>query len=78
MGGSDLEEAEEEKEDEEIVDGERLFDGVPGEVLHAGDGAKRVMNEGGEGEGGGDPERGGGERGAVGRAVEARLAAGVE
>ena len=78
MGGSDLEEAEEEKEDEEIVDGERLLDGVSGEVLHAGGGAKRVMDEGGEGEGGGDPERGGGQSGAVGRAGEERLAAGVE
>ncbi len=77
-GGSYLEEAEEEQEDEEIVDGEQLFDGVSGEVLHAGGGAKRVMDEGGEGEGGGDPEGSGGQRRAVGRAVEARLAAGVE
>jgi hypothetical protein len=78
MGGSDLEEAEEEKEDEEIVDGERLLDGVSGEVLYAGGGAKRVMDEGDEGEGGGDPKGSGGEGGVVRRAGEARLAACVE
>jgi hypothetical protein len=76
--GCDLEEAEEEQEDEEIVDGERLLDGVSGEVLHAGGRAKGVMDEGGEGEGCGDPEGCCGERRAVGRADEARLAAGVE
>jgi hypothetical protein len=78
MGGSDLEEAEEEKEDKEIVDGERLLDGVSSEVLHTGGGAKRVMDEGGEGQGGGDPEGSGGQRRVVRRAGEARLAAGVE
>ena len=62
MGGFDLEEAEEQQEDEEIVDGERLFDRVSGEVLDGGGGAERVVQEDGEGQGSGDPERGGGER----------------
>jgi hypothetical protein len=36
VGRFDFEEAEEEQEDEEIVDGERLFDGVAGKVLGGG------------------------------------------
>ena len=78
VGGGDLEEAEEEKEDEEIVDGERLLYRVPGEILRGGGGAKRVMDEDGEGEGCGDPEGRGGECGIVWRAAQARLAAGVD
>ena len=78
VGATDLEEAEEEKEDEEIVDGEGLLDGVPGEILRARGGAEGVMDEDGEGEGGGDPEGCGGEGCAVCRAGEARLAAGVD
>jgi len=78
VGAVVLEEAEEEKEDEEIVDGERLLDRVPGEILRGGGGAERVMDEDGEGEGGGDPEGSGGEGWAVERAGEAGLAASVD
>jgi hypothetical protein len=39
-GAVDLEEAEEQKEDEEVVDGERLFEGVAGEVLDGGGGPR--------------------------------------
>ena len=36
----DLEEAEEQQEDEEVVDRERLFEGVAGEVLDGAGGAE--------------------------------------
>ena len=65
MGGLDIEGAEEQKEDEEVVDGERLFDGVTGEVLGGGLGAEGEEEEEGEGEGGRDPEDGGGDCGGV-------------
>ena len=52
----DLEEAEEQQEDEEVVDGERLFEAVAGEVLDGAGWARRLAEENGEGEGGGDPE----------------------
>jgi len=55
MGGLDVEGAEEEKEDEKIVDGERLFDGIAGEVLGGRLGAEVMEEKEGEGEGGGDP-----------------------
>ncbi len=38
MAGIDLEEAEEEQEDEEVVDGHRLFENVAGQVLDGGGG----------------------------------------
>ena len=59
-GGSavDLEEAEEEKEDEEIVRGHRLFKHVAGEVLDGRGGAMGVAEEKREGECSSDPEGG--------------------
>lgn len=65
IGGLDLEDTEEEEKEEEIVDGERLFDGVAGEVLRGGLAAHGAEEEEGEGEGGGDPEDGGGDRGGL-------------
>ena len=64
-GGFDLEELKEEEEDEEVVDGESLFDGVAGEVLDGGGGAEGAEDEDGEGQGGADPEDGGDNGGAV-------------
>jgi len=58
LEGLDLEEAEEQQEDEEVVDGERLFDGVAGEILHGELAANGIEDEESEGEGGGDPEYG--------------------
>jgi len=57
-GFGDLEDAEEQEEDEEIVDREGLFDGVAGKELGGGCGAQGGQDERGEGEGDGDPHRG--------------------
>jgi hypothetical protein len=76
MGRLDVEGAEEEKEDEQIVDGEGLFDGVAGEVLGGGLGTEVVEEKEGEGEGGGDPEDGCGYGGGV--RLCRTLAAGVD
>ena len=70
VGGIDLEEAEEEQEDEEVVDGERLFERVAGEVLGRDwlpDGAEEKS---GKGERRGDPEAGGGDSGGVGSSTD--------
>ena len=64
--GLDLEEFEEQDEDEEVVDGEGLFEGVAGEVLDGGLKAESGEDEEGEGQGGGDPEDGGDDGGGVG------------
>ena len=73
-----LKEAEEKQKDEEVVDGERLFDHVAGDILRRGRGAEGVVDEDGECQGRCDPEDGGGKRGAVRRVGEAQLAASVE
>jgi hypothetical protein len=65
MLGCDVDDAEEDKEDEEVVDRERLFDGVAGEILRCALAAEGVEDEEGEGQGGGDPEDGGGDGGGV-------------
>jgi len=65
VGWFDLEGTEEEEEDEEVIDGERLFDGVAGKILGGGLAAKGFEDEDGEGERGTDPEDGGGNRGGV-------------
>jgi hypothetical protein len=64
--GLDVEDAKKDKEDEEIVDGERLFDGVAGKILGCTLAALCVEDEDGEGEGGCDPEDGGGDGSGVG------------
>ena len=64
VGGLDLEEAEEQQEDEEVVDRHRLFEHVAGEVLDGG-GAEGMVDVDGEGEGGGDPEAGCDDGGAM-------------
>ena len=61
----DLEKAEEKQEDEEVVDGHRLFEHIAGEVLDGGGRAMSVAQEESEGERGGDPEAGGGDGGAM-------------
>ena len=78
VGGSDLEEAEEEQEDEEIVDRHGLFEDVAGEVLDGGGGAEGVVEIEGEGESGGDPEGGRGDGGVEGVVFAADLATRVE
>ena len=65
VAGFDVEDAEEDKKDEEVVDGERLFDGVAGEILGRALAAHGVEDEEGESESGGDPEDGGGDGGGV-------------
>ena len=77
VGTVDLEEAEEQKEDEEVVDGHRLFEYIAGEVLDGTGCPERLVEEDGEGEGGGDPERGAGDGGAEWIAPKPRLAASV-
>lgn len=72
----DSEDAEEKKEDEEVIDGERLFDRVAGEVLGAGLSAECVEEEDGKGEGSRDPEDSCGDRGGVG--LGRALTAGVD
>jgi hypothetical protein len=62
----DLEEAKKKQEDEEVIDGERLFDRVAGEVLDGGLAAEGAKDEEREGEGGGDPEGGGDDGSTVG------------
>ena len=61
----DLEDAEEEQEDEEIVDRERLFDGISGEVLDGKVASNGVKDEEREGQGGSNPEDGGDDGGPV-------------
>ena len=77
MRGLNPEDAEEDQEDEEIVDRERLFQRVSGEVLQGAGGAHAEVQEEGEGHGGCDPERGRGDGGAEGIAMEPDLAASV-
>jgi len=66
MAGVDVESSKKNQEDEEVVDGERLFDGIAGEVLGRVLSAQGMEDEEGEGKSGGDPENGGGDRGGVG------------
>lgn len=54
----DSEEAKEQKEDEEVIDGERFFDGVAGEVLHGAFGVEAWHENRSQGERGGDPKDG--------------------
>jgi len=56
MGRLYVEGAEEQKKDEEVVDGERLFYGITGKVLGSGLGTESTEEEEGEREGGRDPE----------------------
>ena len=63
--GLDVEDAEQDKKDEEVVDGERLFDRVAGEILRCELAAHGVVDEEGEGERGGDPEYRRGDGGGV-------------
>jgi len=63
MGGLDFEEFEEEEKEEEVVDGERLFDGIAGEVLGGGEAAHGTEDEQSKGERCGDPENCGDDRG---------------
>jgi hypothetical protein len=65
MGGFDFEEAEEEEKEEEVVDGERLFDGVACEVLGSRQASHGTEDEEGEGKSSGDPEGGGGYGGGL-------------
>jgi len=65
VAGLDFEEAEEEKEEEEVVDGQRLFNGVAGEVLRRRLATEGVQNEEGEAESGGDPQDCGGDGGGA-------------
>ena len=58
-GWLDLEGAEEDEEDEEVVDGERLFDCIAGEVLGCILAAQGAKEEEAKCESGGDPEYGG-------------------
>jgi len=64
-GGLDFEETEEQQEDEEVVYGEGLFDGVAGEVLRSGFRASGVEDEEAEGECGCDPNDRGDNRGGA-------------
>ena len=64
--GKDLKDAEEEQEDEEVVDREGLFEGIAGEVLDGALIAESVADDEREGERGGDPEDGGGDGVGVG------------
>jgi len=77
VGTVDLKEAEEQKEDEEVIDGHRLFEHVAGEVLDRRGWPQRSMQEEGEGEGSGYPEGGASDGGAMRVATEADLAASV-
>ena len=65
VGGGDFEDAEEEQEDEKIVDGEGFLEGVAGEELGGGGGAEEAPEVDGGGSGGGDPHDGGGDGVAV-------------
>lgn len=64
-----MEKTEEEEEDEEVIDGERLFDGVAGDVLYGGGVAQRAEDEECDCESGGDPDCGRDNGGAVGFVV---------
>lgn len=64
--GLDLEQTEEQKEDEEIVYRERLFDSVSGEIFDGVVAADCEEDEKGECQGRGDPEDGGDDSGMVG------------
>src|ERR1017187_5288412 len=77
MRGLNPEDAEEDQEDEEIVDRERLFERVSGEVLQGAGGAHAEAQEEGESQGGCDPECGSGDGGAEGIAMQPDLAASV-
>ena len=65
MDGFDFEDTEEKKEEEEVVDGQRLFNGVAGEVLRRRLATEGVQNEEGEAESGGDPQDCGGDGGGA-------------
>ena len=58
-GFGNLEDAEEQQEDEEIVDRERFLNGIAGEELGGGGVAERAKEEEREGEGGDGPHDGG-------------------
>jgi hypothetical protein len=77
MRGLNPKGAEEHQEDEEIVDGHRLFEHVAGEVLQGAGGARAETQEEAEGQGCCDPERGSGDGGAQGIAMQPDLAASV-
>lgn len=62
-GWGDFEDIEKEKEDEEVVDGEGLFDGVAGKVLCGGLAAEGVEDEESEGQRGRYPKDSGGDGG---------------
>ena len=66
MGRLYVEGAEEQKKDEEVVDGERLFYGVAGKVLGGGLGAESTEEEEREREGGRDPQDRSGNCGGMG------------
>jgi hypothetical protein len=63
ISGFDPEDAEEKEKEEEVVDGEGLFDSVAGEVLRCGLATEDAKYEEGEGESCADPEDGGGDGG---------------
>ena len=73
--GLDVEGAKEDEEDEEVVDGKRLFDGIAGKVLGCGLAAHGEEEEEGHGEGCGNPEDCGGDGGGMGfcRALTANV-----
>ncbi len=58
LAGSILKSAEEQEEDEEVVDRERLFDGVAGEILRGVLAAELEKDEDADGQGGCDPDHG--------------------
>ena len=65
MAGLYFEDAEEEEEEKEVVDGQRLFDGISGEVFGCRLAAEGAEDEEAEGECGGYPEDGGCNRGGA-------------
>jgi len=65
VGGLDFEQAEEEEKEEEIVDGERLFDSVACEVLGSRQASHGAEDEETKGKGSGDPEDGGRDGGGL-------------
>lgn len=64
--GLNLEDAEEKKEDEEVVDGERFFDSVSGKIFDGVVGTEGIEDKTCKGKGGGDPKDGGDDGGTVG------------
>ncbi len=78
MRAVDLEEAEEQEEDEEVIHRHRLFEHVAGEILDGAGCSQRLAEEYGEGEGSGDPEAGGGDGRAMRIAPKPLLAESVD